>query len=170
MAKYRKKPVIIDAVEYAPGMEDGFVREGLYYDREANPEYFDENGKLNGPGPCAPALRTLEGHHMISEGDFIITGIKGERYPCKPDIFHATYEPVEEKVSVVKLPCVICNDTKTITDDSGNEEPCPCAETGYVEVLCNGKVHYRRPAWDKLVLEAVENPEYTIRAYIWRGD
>lgn len=39
-------------------------------------------------------IPTLEGNHRASNGDFIITGIKGERYPCKPDIFEATYEPV----------------------------------------------------------------------------
>jgi len=42
-------------------------------------------------------IRTLEGEMTASPGDYIITGIKGEAYPCKPDIFEATYEPVEEK-------------------------------------------------------------------------
>lgn len=41
-----------------------------------------------------PYIKTLEGKHFISPGDYIITGIKGERYPCKPDIFEQTYEPV----------------------------------------------------------------------------
>ena len=39
---------------------------------------------------------TLEGTMRADPGDWIITGVKGERYPCKPDIFAATYEPVEE--------------------------------------------------------------------------
>lgn len=39
---------------------------------------------------------TLEGTMVASPGDWIITGVKGERYPCKPDIFAATYEAVEE--------------------------------------------------------------------------
>lgn len=39
-------------------------------------------------------IDTLEGGHIVCPGDFIITGVKGERYPCKPDIFAATYEPV----------------------------------------------------------------------------
>lgn len=43
-----------------------------------------------------PYINTLEGKHYISEGDYIITGIKRERYPCKPDIFKATYDKVEE--------------------------------------------------------------------------
>ena len=70
--KFRKKPVVIEAELYKPGMEDGF----------------DEEMKL-------PYIKKLDGRHCISPGDWIITGIKGERYPCKPDIFEATYEPAE---------------------------------------------------------------------------
>jgi len=40
-------------------------------------------------------IDTLEGGHIVCPGDWIITGVKGERYPCKPDVFAATYEPVE---------------------------------------------------------------------------
>lgn len=40
-------------------------------------------------------IHTLEGDHHASVGDWIITGVKGEQYPCKPDIFDKTYEPVE---------------------------------------------------------------------------
>jgi len=80
---FRKKPVVIEAELYQPGMEDGFVVDGQYYDK-------------SGPVPRAmnrvPAIKTLEGRHEISPGDWIITGVKGERYPCKPDIFAATYE------------------------------------------------------------------------------
>jgi len=70
MAKYRKKPVVVEAELYHAGLEDGFD---------------DKNfGK--------PYITTLEGRHYISEDDWIITGVKGERYPCKPDIFAMTYE------------------------------------------------------------------------------
>lgn len=41
-------------------------------------------------------IDTLEGGHYVTPGDYIITGIKGEHYPCKPDIFEQTYEKVEE--------------------------------------------------------------------------
>jgi hypothetical protein len=43
-----------------------------------------------------PYIETLEDKMIISSGDYIITGIKGERYPCKPDIFEKTYEKVED--------------------------------------------------------------------------
>jgi hypothetical protein len=44
-----------------------------------------------------PHVHTLEGPLHVSEGDWIITGVKGERYPCKPDVLEAGYEPVEDK-------------------------------------------------------------------------
>lgn len=70
-AKYRKKPVTIEAEQYTAGLEDGFTNEGQ------------------------PFISTLEGNMMISEGDWIITGVKNERYPCKDDVFRMTYELVE---------------------------------------------------------------------------
>lgn len=44
-------------------------------------------------------IDTLEGGHIVCPGDWIITGIKGERYPCKPDIFAATYDPVQDRAT-----------------------------------------------------------------------
>lgn len=83
--KFRKKPVVIDADLYRAGMEDGFVVDGRYYDKTtAVPRAMHR----------IPAIKTLEGHHEVTQGDWIITGVKGERYPCKPDIFAMTYEAV----------------------------------------------------------------------------
>ena len=88
MAKFRKKPVVIEAVQYEPGMEDGFEVAGFY---------FDNSRPIPRGQVKKPAIKTLEGYHVISPGDWIITGVKGERYPCKPDIFAQTYEAVEER-------------------------------------------------------------------------
>lgn len=89
MAKYRKKPVVIEADVYRPGMEDGFdVVE------ESQPVGEETRG-VKKTKIVKPYINTLEGKHYISPGDYIITGVKGERYPCKPDIFKMTYEPVE---------------------------------------------------------------------------
>ena len=85
MAKYRKKPVVVEAKLYVKGMEDGFIDvmesigEGI-------------RGVRRVPKPY---ISTLEGKMIITPGDYIITGIQGERYPCKPDIFEQTYEKVE---------------------------------------------------------------------------
>lgn len=89
--KYRKKPVIIEAEQWFPGVEI----EGV--------EIVQREGVIGGKGhgemrflqdPIA-VIQTLEGEMKVSPGDWIITGMKGERYPCKPDIFAATYEPVD---------------------------------------------------------------------------
>lgn len=80
--KYRKKPVVIEAVQW-----DGYNIEeiqSLESDRELH--YF-EGGEL--------IICTLEGNHHASVGDYIIKGVHGELYPCKPDIFAETYEAAE---------------------------------------------------------------------------
>ena len=83
MSKYRKKPVVIDAEQWFPGVEV----EGV-----------DDSGAsrlVNNLSGNQAWIETLEGGHVVSSGDWIITGIAGERYPCKPDIFDATYEAVQ---------------------------------------------------------------------------
>jgi hypothetical protein len=97
MAKYRKKPVIVEAEIYQEGMEDGFdtpheVPIEIYRNQSIYPMC---GAKGNYYGKVYPYINTLEGKHYISKGDYIITGVKGERYPCKPDIFKLTYEAVE---------------------------------------------------------------------------
>jgi len=89
MPRFRKKPVVIVAEQYTGP---------LCVPRDE-------------PLPCAPAgiqwttadmtfdrypyVETWEGRIMVSPGDWIITGVKGEKYPCKPSVFELTYEPVE---------------------------------------------------------------------------
>jgi len=79
MAKFRKKPVVIEAEQWTGGPP----LRGM--ERSSSPAV---HGYY--------VVRTLEGEMIVRLGDWIITGIKGERYPCKPDIFEATYEPVAE--------------------------------------------------------------------------
>lgn len=88
MAKYRKKPVIIEAVQH----------EGTKESLAAILRLDTRIGVLNAGGGGRVVLRipTLEGSLIAQEGDWIIKGIQGEVYPCKPDIFAATYEAVEE--------------------------------------------------------------------------
>lgn len=84
--KYRKKPVVIDAVQY------------LTENSEAMLELLNgcTGWHLASGGIVIP---TLEGKHTASPGDWVIKGVKGEYYPCKPDIFAMTYEPVEESTA-----------------------------------------------------------------------
>ena len=93
--KYRKKPVVIEAFEYDGDLKDS---NGNYYVPIWAEFAFDAGvlfyGSTDGP-PCELFIKTLEGEMHVSVGDYVIQGIKGEIYPCKPDIFHATYEPAE---------------------------------------------------------------------------
>jgi len=50
---------------------------------------------LNNAWHNRPYIKTFEGHHLVTSGDWIITGVKGEHYACKPDIFEMTYEAAE---------------------------------------------------------------------------
>lgn len=91
MAKYRKKPVVIDAFRLAHHeMPDWFLG------RKATNEIttHNEDGRWRG-GPDYALINTLEGQMRAEAGDYIIKGVKGDIYPCKPDIFEATYEPAE---------------------------------------------------------------------------
>lgn len=93
MMKYRKKPIVVDADIYRAGMEDGFLLES-YLPITPTP-MMRAISKIVLEGQVAfPYINTLEGRHFISRGDYIIIGVQGERYPCKPDIFEATYEKV----------------------------------------------------------------------------
>lgn len=83
--KFRKKPVTIDAIQYT-GDNPSAVCVWAASFGEAG--FFDvAKDHLTIP--------TLEGDHRADIGDWIIRGVKGEFYPCKPDIFAMTYEPVE---------------------------------------------------------------------------
>lgn len=77
MARFRKKPVVVEAEQWRG---PGFDLPAGCYERSGN-IYID----------------TLEGVLHVAPGDWIITGVNGEKYPCKPDIFAKTYEPVEER-------------------------------------------------------------------------
>lgn len=82
--KYRKKPVVIEAIQYNGANFNeirGFMR-GTSYSKLVNRKI---------------RIQTLEGHIYADEEDYIIKGVQGEFYPCKPDIFEATYEKVEDK-------------------------------------------------------------------------
>ena len=91
MAKFRKKPVVIEAVQLTWGNWDEMCEfAGVGKLTDGKPE-----GKKDGLG-LQLLIPTLEGLMTAEEGDWIIKGVKGELYPCKPDIFEATYEPVDE--------------------------------------------------------------------------
>ncbi len=90
VSKYRKKPVVVDAEKWMANGDHPKVRawDSVVGLAETCPQCnhdFLNHGKID----------TLEGSHIVCPGDWIIRGVKGEYYPCKPDIFTATYEKVE---------------------------------------------------------------------------
>lgn len=95
MPKYRKKPVVVEAVRWTgSNLEEirNFVGSDLI---EECVELFDIKRTLK-EMLVDIAIDTLEGTMRVDYGDYIIKGVKGEFYPCKPDIFLATYEEVVE--------------------------------------------------------------------------
>lgn len=82
--KFRKKPVVIEALEFTGNNCTEIIR--FMGGPWTNPELHDTD---------RPVIHTLEGQLTASPGDWIIRGVQGEFYPCKPDIFAATYEAVE---------------------------------------------------------------------------
>lgn len=109
--KYRKKPVVIEAAQLSGG--NGRCMEVAYWMVDSGypwlvgdalkPETlrYKDNGEIPvdkgiwiAPADGSLMIRTLEGDMKADLGDFIIKGVKGEFYPCKPDIFAATYEAV----------------------------------------------------------------------------
>lgn len=94
--RFRKKPVVIEARRWFGDDRDwrefyDWCRDSQGVSILTGPHPTSENGLLVRVG-----LTTLEGTMMAEPGDWIIKGVKGEFYPCKPDIFEATYERVDD--------------------------------------------------------------------------
>ena len=85
MSKFKKKPIVIEAMQFDVGST-------------GNIERFCPKArvKVDYKGAAFLSIETLEGVMRADLNDWIIKGVKGEFYPCKPDIFAATYEPVED--------------------------------------------------------------------------
>jgi len=119
MGKYRKKPVVIDATQWFKNGDHPLdACEMLYPDPKSTTQFepFLSEGKIvryfrhpdppfKGTEVCSKCgithhdhgwIDTLEGGHIVCPKDWIITGVAGEHYPCKPDIFEKTYEAVED--------------------------------------------------------------------------
>ena len=113
--KYRKKPVIIEAMEWRPTPRDGhnvtcWMEENLYPgligdttrpeelrypDQVPGDDSRPDKGWYIDPDTGDLMIRTLEGDMRATYGDYIIRGVQGEFYPCRSDIFAVTYEAVE---------------------------------------------------------------------------
>lgn len=96
MAKYRKKPVVVEAISFDELVAHGRAQGVPLYGTQELPWSFDYAGHpITHETDDCYLIPTLEGSMLLKRGDMLITGVAGEIYPCKPDIFAATYEPVE---------------------------------------------------------------------------
>lgn len=96
--KFRKRPVIVEAVQYT---DEASAEQIIAWTKgTATPAFWaDPLPSEHGGPPMTLRVKTLEsgdGSHIVGVGDFVIRGVSGEHYPCKADIFAATYEPVDE--------------------------------------------------------------------------
>ena len=91
--KVRKKPVVVEAITF-----DEFVKYGLEHTDnvvDGMPWSFEYNGwPVTHENDKCYIIPTLEGNHIFTPNDMLITGVNGEIYPCKLDVFNKTYEPV----------------------------------------------------------------------------
>lgn len=104
--KYRKKPVVIDAVQYS-GSNICEIEE--FVGKELRQTIVDDYGYQ--AGATAPLvgliIETLEGDMIASPCDYIIKGVKGEFYPCKPDVFEQTYEKADKELLTIERKTVV---------------------------------------------------------------
>jgi len=91
--KFRKKPVVVEVIKW-DGSQEGFLGVLDWANKLAGAHLSFVFWETNLNKDPKIKIRTLEGDMFASEGDWIIRGVKGEFYPCKPDIFEQTYEKV----------------------------------------------------------------------------
>ena len=97
--KFRKKPVVIEAIQYT-----AYSIQDCYDFIDSRVGNFPEVGRGLDPSDGKFKITTLEGVMIADVGDWIIKGVNGEFYPCKPDIFKKTYDQVNEDIKLPKVP------------------------------------------------------------------
>ncbi len=102
MTKFRKKPVVIEAFKMSKERRKNNINWPEWLNQAWNKKHKEEGAVYPSEFPDSDGtdkleIHTLEGTHLVEWGDYIIQGVKGELYPCKPDIFMMTYELVENQ-------------------------------------------------------------------------
>lgn len=116
MAFYRKKPVVIEASQWFKDGDHPMVRNAFHQGRQS------PVGSIMVGDEPGGWIDTLEGGHVVAPGDWIITGIKGEHYPCKPDIFAETYDLVDADISNNTLTAYTGADVHGVVIGDGDEK------------------------------------------------
>lgn len=98
--KYRKKPIVVEAFKWTGGPDQTEDPEWVVEKIKDGTVYFSS---MDGYA-CVLCIKTLEGTMTAIPGDYIIKGLRGELYPCKPDIFDASYESAETECPTIEPP------------------------------------------------------------------
>ena len=138
--KATKKPVTIECFKYDGDLKNS---NGEYYVPQWAMEA-EKNGVIFFEGP-EMYIKTLEGNHHASVGDYIIRGVNGELYPCKPDIFEKTYDIIDESRGIIKVRAEVryfedgevngANDITYEAQEQGVKPLVPCVERNEGENL-----------------------------------
>lgn len=130
---YRKKPVIIEAVQF---------------NNSADIHEFCGDKVREPVGENYLEIETLEGVMKANKGDYIIKGVKGEFYPCKPDIFNDTYIGVYDKYeealhNIINKRCLECGNSRTVTKGESFVYECGLSKKKKKDCLCEVVDHFR---------------------------
>lgn len=128
MAFYRKKPVAIEAEQFTGDNFEKIVQ--FIGEENLVSEEFDTD--ISKEFPVTIQIKTLEGYMYASRYDYIIKGIKGEFYPCKPDIFYKTYEPALYIQFGNRPVCPKCKIALDMLNDFQDHYHCPNCGAEYI--------------------------------------
>ena len=133
MAKFRKKPVVIEAFRLN---ERGLIAEDWFWDAVTRNDIITHCFGKHEPDPAWCEIKTLEGTMIANAGDYIIQGVNGEIYPCKADIFQKTYTEDNTKTNADRIRAMSDEELADFIDR------CEMNDIDYAKTfcdLCNGQ-------------------------------
>ena len=144
MAKFRKKPVVIEAFRLN---ERGLIAEDWFWDAVTRNDIVTHCFGKHEPDPAWCEIKTLEGTMIANAGDYIIQGVHGEIYPCKADIFQKTYTEDNTKTNADRIRAMSDEELADFIDR------CEMNDIDYAKTfcdLCNGQYECDRCRLDWL--------------------
>ena len=125
MAKFRKKPVVVEAFRLN---ERGFIAEDWFWDAVTRNDIITHCFGKHEPDPAWCEIKTLEGTMIANAGDYIIKGVNGEIYPCKADIFQQTYTEDNPKTNADHIRSMSDEELALFVRAIINAESCFCID------------------------------------------
>ena len=141
MAKFRKKPVVIEAFRLN---ERGLVAEDWFWDAVTRNDIITHCFGKHEPDPAWCEIKTLEGTMIANTGDYIIQGVHGEIYPCKADIFQKTYTEDKPKINADRIRAM---SDEELCEFLGEYKLCDICEEGCDSCTYNGDCDKRLLEW-----------------------